>query len=300
MKKIVSILLLLALSILAFAACGEASATEYTLSVATDVSVSGTKASTVVVALVTDAEGKIVAARFDALDANFALNSENQLSIPDVMTTKVELGDLYTGMASGSWADQAAAYESYIIGKTKAEIASLDDTLVTGCTMSNSKTTFKALLAKAFDSTYAVKFESSTVPTLGVAINGKMSGSIDDASGKFSADYAGVAMVDGKVVAAKLDSAEVTLALAIGDDGLECTSSSFNGTKNELGENYVMPAGAWYKQAQAFADSAVGKTASELTSLEVVSDALAEAGCTMKNTTGGYKATIIKAASAAR
>ena len=61
-----------------------------------------------------------------------------------------------------------------------------------------------------------------------------------------------------------------------------------------------MPAGPWYKQAQAFANSAVGKTAAELENLETVSDALAAAGCTMENTTAGYKATIIKAAGNAR
>ena len=61
-----------------------------------------------------------------------------------------------------------------------------------------------------------------------------------------------------------------------------------------------MPAGPWYKQAQAFANSTVGKTVAELANLETVSDALAAAGCTMKNTTAGYKTTIIAAAGYAR
>ena len=49
------------------------------------------------------------------------------------------------------------------------------------------------------------------------------------------------------------------------------------------------------RQFKAFANSAVGKTADELKDLETVSDALKAAGCTMQNTTAGYKATIIKA-----
>ena len=67
------------------------------------------------------------------------------------------------------------------------------------------------------------------------------------------------------------------------------------GSKTEQGESYTMPAGSWVKQAAAFSNSTVGKTVAELENLETVSDALAAAGCTMQNTTAGYKATIIKA-----
>jgi hypothetical protein len=61
-----------------------------------------------------------------------------------------------------------------------------------------------------------------------------------------------------------------------------------------------MPAGPWYKQAQAFSNSTVGKTVAELENLDTVSDELVAAGCTMQNTTAGYKATIIKAAGYAK
>ena len=74
----------------------------------------------------------------------------------------------------------------------------------------------------------------------------------------------------------------------------EATASASAAKTSETNAEY------WAKQAQAFANSTVGKTVAELADLELVSDALAAAGCTMQNTTGGYKTTIIAAAGYAR
>ena len=114
---------------------------------------------------------------------------------------------------------------------------------------------------------------------------------------KVTADFAGTVLAGGKVVATVIDSCEQSFSIAEG----ALVAGELAVSKNEQGEAYSgMPAGPWYKQAQAFANSAVGKTAAELENLETVSDALAAAGCTMKNTTAGYKATIITAAGYAK
>jgi hypothetical protein len=157
--------------------------------------------------------------------------------------------------------------------------------------MQSSTATFKALVAEAAASTLKVTFKTSEAITAGIAISTSVSN-----KGKVSADFAGVVMAGGKVAATVIDSAEHSFSVAEG----VITAGEFKGTKNEQGDTYNMPAGPWYKQAQAFANATVGKTAAELANLEPVSDALAAAGCTMQSTTAGYKTTIIAAVGYAR
>ena len=181
-------------------------------------------------------------------------------------------------------------------GKTVEEAAAIDTALVAGCTMPYTPFTFKALLAKAATSELKVSFSTADDITVGVAITSKVAAG-RNGNAAVSSDFAGVVMAGGKVVATVLDSSEQSFTVAEG----AITFGEFKGTKNEQGDSYTgMAAGPWYKQAQAFANSTVGKTAAELNNLETVSDALAAAGCTMQNTTAGYKTTIIAAAGYAR
>ena len=160
--------------------------------------------------------------------------------------------------------------------------------------MTNSVPQFQALVAEAAASTLKVTFKTAEAITVGVAVDTTVT---TGRSNKVTADFAGVVMAGGKVVATVLDSSEQSFTVEEGT----ITFGEFKGTKNEQGESYTgMPAGPWYKQAQAFANSTVGKTVAELANLETVSDALTAAGCTMKNTTAGYKTTIIAAAGYAR
>lgn len=266
----------------------------YTVSVAVDSVANKGKVSNTALVLVLDEAGKIVAARFDCSEVTPELNEDGTVKTVASVDTKVELGDAYTGMAAGSWAKQTKAFEDYIVGKTPAEVAELDASLVTGCTMASSTATFKALVAEAAASTLKVTFKTAEAITAGVAIDTTVT---TGRSNKVTADFAGVVMAGGKVVATVLDSSEQSFTVAEG----AITFGEFKGTKNEQGDNYTgMAAGPWYKQAQAFANSTVGKTAAELNNLETVSDALAAAGCTMQNTTAGYKTTIIAAAGYAR
>ena len=304
MKKIIALILVLTLSIFAFAACGNKDKDEtpdntpdtpntpveknYTLALAVETTVGeDNKVSNYVAVLVLDEANKIVAARIDCAEATATLEGE---ALKDTtVTTKVELGDNYS-MTSGSFAKQTKAFEDAIIGKTADEVAALDLTLVAGCTMPYSPSSFKAAVAKAFATANKTTFKTAETLTVGVAASMKIAGA------KASADYAGVVIAGGKVVAAILDSNEVAFTI----DGETVTASAYTGTKADKGDSYMMPAGNWLKQAAAYSASAVGKTAAELENLDLVSDALAQAGCTMQNTTAGYKATIIKAAANAR
>ena len=312
MKRIVSLLIALLLVVTALAACNKndndgattPNATTpdntpvektYTLAIAVDSAVSAkNKVTNTALVLVLDEAGKIAAVRIDCSEVTPALNEDGTVKTVDSVATKVELGDAYTGMAAGSWQKQTKAYEDYIVGKTPAEVAALDTSLIAGCTMASSVPTFQALVAKAAASTQKVTFKTGEAITAGVAINTTVT---TGRSNKVTADFAGIVMAGGKVVASMIDSCEQSFTVAEG----AITFGTVAVSKNEQGEAYTgMPAGPWYKQAQAFANSAVGKTAAELENLETVSDALAAAGCTMQNTTTGYKATIIKAAANAR
>ena len=312
MKKIIAIVLLLALVACSLVACKKTedapeapAAKDYKLAVVVDeglATVSKGGATVIALALVWDADGKIVAARFDSVQPKFALNADKtDIVATDRVTTKVELGDGYTGM-SDSWKNEAAAFEAFLVGKTAAEIAALefvvdgaDAGLVAGCTMKSSMPVFKALVAKAFAYERAVSFSTSETVTLGLAIDCAVSGSVAN-GGKITADVAGVAVAGGKVVASMIDSMEGKYTLAIGEDQkLTVTLSSYPGTKNEQGDAYNMVTygGAiaeWYVQAQTYANTTVGKTVAELANLAVEG----VAGCTMG--VDGYKAALVRAA----
>ena len=331
MKKIIALMLILTLSVFAFAACGgdddedttntdntttddttnddttnddnAPEAKTYTLSIAVDdgfKTVSNKGASTVIaLALLTDSEGKIVAARFDSVEASLKV-TDDEIKTVSRIATKVEQGAAYDAsrpMPAGTWYVQAQAFENGIIGKTPAEVAALEG-FVAGCTMATSTPVFKALVAEADAYTRKVTFTTSETVTLGLAIDAKLSGSVEDGA-TFGADFAAVAIAGGKVVASMLDSAEATYAFEYNtEDEKYDITATFKGTKNEQGDAYdawqPMPSGRWYAQAQAFANTAVGKTVAELNDLATSN----VAGCSIY--AGGYKAVIVRAAGYAR
>ncbi len=311
MKRIASLLIALLLVVTALVACNNNKNNEttpaattpdntvntptektYTVAIVVDsaVSSSNNKVSNTALVLVLDEAGKIVAARFDVSEVTPTAGEDGNLATVESVQTKVEKGDAYTGMPAGSFAKQAKAFEDYIVGKTAAEVAALDLSLVAGCTMQCTTPLFHALVAKAAASTLKVTFKTSEAITTGVAISTAVNGK------KVTADFAGVVMAGGKVVATVIDSCEQSFTV---EEGV-VVAGELKVSKNEQGDNYNMPAGPWYKQAQAFANATVGKTAAELANLEPVSDALAAAGCTMQSTTAGYKTTIIAAVGYAR
>ena len=313
MKKLFSLLLVLTLVLSIFVGCGKTDDGQndntgnndnagnapaektYSLVVVTDSAFGNNgKVSNVALALVIDDANKVVAARFDSVEPVAKLDETGALVVVEAFDTKVEQGDGYS-MPKGSWANQAKAFEDAIVGKTADEVANLDASLYAGCTMQATTPIFKSLVAKAFASANKVTFTTAETFTTGIAMDAAVK---SGKGGKVSAscDIAGVVVAGGKVVACMLDSVEQSFTIEEG----ALVQGTLAVSKNDQGDAYVMPKGTWVKQAQAFANSTVGKTAAELANLEVVSDALAAAGCTMQNTTAGYKVTIISAVGYAR
>ena len=290
----------------------------YTLSIVVDdgfKTVSRGSATAIALALVYDEDGKIVAARFDSVQPKLALNADKtDITTYDRVDTKFELGDDYgmveKGQSKEEWDAEAIEFEKFLVGKTAAEVAAFDvseenvknGTLVAGCTMYQSVPVFQTLVAKAFAYERNVTFKTaSTDIKLGLAVDTKVSGSVAKGA-TIAADFAAVAIVDGKVEAAMLDSAEAKYNLAIAEEKLTITLKEYKGTKNEQGDAYGMlnsPYGGstlaeWYDQAQAYADSTVGKTAAELSGIATEG----VTGCTIA--TEGYKAVLVLAAGYAR
>ena len=309
MKKIVSLTLVLVMVLAAFAfvACDtkEETPAEKTYNLAIGVVVTpdaaSKKVTETVAAIVTDADGKVVLCKVDCIDYTAKYDEEGAL-VTTSPASKVTLGDNYM-MPAGSWAKQVTALEAYVVGKTQSEVAAVavngyaaDADLKASCSF-NINDLVKAI-DNAFKSAHKVSFTSTaTAFTVGLNAAAKVEdSSVEDSevkNAKLTATYSAAVLEDGKVVAAILDTAEAELK-NVTEDGAE--SVSFAGTKREQGDNYKMTSGAWYEQADAYAKSAVGKTASDIATLATEG----VAGCTMPYSTYDFKAGLEAAVKAAK
>ena len=319
MKKIVSLALVLVLVLAAFAfvACdtkenndnkdnnNDAATTPaektYNLAIGVVVtpSLASNKVSETVATIVTDADNKIVLCKIDCVEYTAQYDDAGAL-VTTAPTSKVALGDHYV-MPAGSWATQVSNLEKFVVGKTQAEAAAAvvngyaaDADLKASCSF------YIGDLAKAIDnafkSEHKVSFTSTaTAFTAGLSVVGAVKdSSTDDAkNATYTATFASAVLVDGKVVAAILDTAEAQL-VGITEEGAD--SVAFAGTKREQGDAYAMTSGTWYAQADAYAKSAVGKSASDIATLATEG----VAGCTMPYSTYDFKAVLESAVKAAK
>jgi hypothetical protein len=129
----------------------------------------------------------------------------------------------------------------------------------------------------------------------GLAIVANAKDSVDATEAKYDITIAAVTVDDGGVIQdCIIDS--VGAKVEFDDKGVITSDLSAEIlTKNELGDKYGMKAYGnakyeWYEQAQALADAAIGKDASEVAAIDV--DLVA--GCTIY--AGGYKSVLEKAA----
>ena len=330
MKKIVAFLLL-ACMMLSLVACGS-SGTEYKLGMGVSLSTDSSKdnqaqVDATVATVVTDKDGKIVLCRLDVAQSKMDVTG-GAVEADKTFKTKMELGDDYGMVAYGNaiaeWYDQAKAFESYVVGKTAAEVEGIetvvndtghnvatDEALLAGCTM--DITAFKAAVVKACNDEKGTTFTGKDF-TLGVAAITEAADSTPvgekDAQVKMYTEY-GAAVVDkdGKILAALTDATQPVITA---DKDGKITGADFKGTKRELGADYGMVAygnaiAEWDAQAKAFADYTVGKTASEVAGLETVvndsghnvtTDETLLASCTMD--ISGMMAVIALAATYAR
>ena len=344
MKRILAVLLC-AVMVLAAVACAPAEK-EYKLGMGVVVSTASSKTGNAqvdatVATVVTDADGKIVACRIDVAQNKMTV-TDGAVDTAKTFETKMELGTRYNMAAYGSdndgdgrvleWDAQTKAFEQYVIGKTAAEVAAIElqevnahqiavDTalLTAGCTM--QITDFMAAIVKACNDEQGMTFKTAAEFTLGVAakttVDAATKAATAEADGVVAmyTDFACAVVAGDKVLATLNDAIQPKIAItAAGEIG----ETTFKGTKRELKEGYNMAAYGsdndgdgrvleWYVQSAEFSKYAVGKTATEIATLEteevnahfVSKDAtLISAGCTMQIT--GIMAVVAQAANNAR
>ena len=282
-----------------------------------------------VATVVLDAAGKIVACRLDV--------AQNKMNVTDgavdaakTFKTKMELGSEY-GMAGKvdnnddgvmlEWNEQAKAFETYVVGKTAAEVEAIktqeakghqiavDEALLSaGCSM--DITAFISAVAAACKDEQAMSFKAvEGTFTLGVAAHTEATDSkaaTAEEAGLVAmyTDFAATVVVEGKIVAAINDAIQPKIAInAAGEIG----EKTYVATKRNLKEAYNMstygasmdPNGdgkvlEWYLQSEIFSKHVVGMTADEVANMATAANSigyqmstdteLVAAGCTIQIT----------------
>lgn len=345
MKKVISLLLVVALAVTVVALVGcngntDAASLKFGMGVvanygdakSADGDTNGAgEFNTTAVAVLLDAEGKIVKIDLDTAQIEPSWTSAGAVVATEELRTKYERGTDYGMAAYGTdhngdgvvkeWNEQADAFMATVIGKTldeaKAYMAEdgygTGDVATAGCTI--HVTDFVAALEKAVAN--AVDSEATAEDTLQVALVTSASHSnkdaTEDAEGLNEVDTTIVAAVvnaEGKVVVSKTDSAQGKFTFdAEGASTLD-TATAVK-TKLEQGTDYGMAAYGtdlngdgvvkeWNEQAAAFDAACAGKTADEIAALVVEgygTEALQTAGCTIS--VGDMVVAAVKAATVA-
>ncbi len=275
--------------------------------------------NTTAVAVLLDAEGKIVSIDLDTAQIKTGWTSEGKVVAVEDLRTKYDKGTDYNMATFGKdmdkngdgkvleWNEQADAFMATAKGKTVAEVKALmaedgyatGDLATAGCTI--HVTDFVTALEKAVNS--AADSKATANDKLAVALVASNSYSNKDAS----AEGDGLAQIDttvaavvtdaeGKVVVAKTDCTQGKSTFDVAGKSTLDTTTEIK-TKLELGDNYNMAAYGkkhdgsegkpleWYAQAAAFDAALVGKTATEFAGFAgddgyAIGD-VATAGCTM-------------------
>ena len=342
MKKIIAIMLA-ACCLLSLAACGAKEA-DYKLGMGVELSTASSKENNAqvdatVATVVMDANGKIVLCRIDVAQNKMDVTG-GAVDTAKTFETKMELGSRY-GMEGKvdnngdgvmlEWDAQAKAFETYVVGKTAAEVKAIktqeanghqiavDEALLkAGCSM--QITDFVTAVAKACEDKHAVSFKAGEGFKLGVAAKStaaesKAASAEGNGSVNMYSDFgAAVVGADGKILAALNDATQPKIAI---DTNGAIVEASYKGTKRELGSAYGMEGKVdndgngvmkeWDAQSAAFSAFCAGKTAAEVSGLKTqeanghqiaVDKALLDAGCSMQIT--GMQAAIAQAATNAR
>ncbi|WP_028829608.1 hypothetical protein [Proteocatella sphenisci] len=316
MKRILSMVLIMSLTVFAFAGCSDkpAETTEDTPAVTENAVKTGlavissaeksvdaadedgiAQVDSVAVAVMVDADGKILKAEIDTAQTKVNFSKEGKLTTDKAMEfkSKQELGTEY-GMAAAStigkdWAEQANAFETFVEGKTVEEIKtfSLDEeTHLTDADMTASVTIKVGPYIEAIEKavTNAQDIGASATDKLGLGLETTIekSADFDAAESKdglaqvYTYYTASTFAEDGVITSSLIDASQTNINFdATGKITTDLTAALQS--KNELGDAYGMKSASsigkeWNEQADAFSKYVVGKTSEEVSGIAVDAD----------------------------
>ncbi len=331
MKKVISLVLVALVALMVFAACGNTNSDEPAAKLSFGLGVVASYKSTTdadgdsngkggtdvtAVAVVLDADKKIVDIAIDSVDAAAEWTSEGKAVANTEVVSKYDLGTNYNMAAYGKkhdgsegavleWFEQIDAFVATAKGKTLDEVKAFmtEDTYTTGDLAAAGCTISVGDIIKALDKAVAsaAESEATAADKLNIALVASVSNTdaTEEKEGSVGIDVtinAAAVNAEGKVAASKTDCASTSVTFDLAGKATVDTAAEIK-TKGELGDAYNMaaygkkrdgsdaPVLEWYAQAAAFDAALVGKTASEFAAL---ADAdgygtgdLATAGCTI-------------------
>lgn len=253
--------------------------------------------------LICDKDGKIKKCYIDCAENTMSVKGGSAETDNDYRT-KREMGNDYN-MKSASkigkeWYEQAEYFDKWAQGKTKKQIEDLkigsgggteDTDLSAGCTVSVSD--IKEAVIKAFDDSRAVSFSATDACEIRFAAltdDSKTQNATDSKKGTaaMTTTFAALAVTDGRISAAVIDTAEPKLPFSI--DG-SVDQMDYSGTKRELGNDYGMKAASkigkeWYEQQEYFCNYIKDMTEDEVDAVSTDADgkpkeADLSSGCTV-------------------
>ena len=312
MKKIMSVVLTAAMIVgtMAFAGCGGAKKVSMGLGIvtemtkATDATAEKAGAGEVdatAVAILVDAEGKVLQMKIDVAQTKPSYTADGKLGTGTDYRSKKQKGVDYGMSKTGKqeWDVQAVAFETLCVGKTVDEIKALvkddlygtDDVMKAGCTIKVAD--FVNAAVKAFEDAKAqgATVDAAATLTLGVSTEGAHSNAdaAADKDGSFEVDstFAAVATKDGKIQKVITDVIQAKFTFdATGKSTAKIPQTV--DTKREKKEAYGMSKTGkveWYLQAAEWDKLCAGKTAAEVAGFVADkgygNDEVQKAGCTI-------------------
>lgn len=329
MKKILSVALAVVMlfAVVALAGCSKAETLKFGLGVVANYGTAKNadgetngegEFNTTAVAVLLDAEGKIVAIDLDTAQIKPSWTSEGKKVDVTDFRTKYDKGTDYNMAAYGKkhdgsegkpleWNEQADKFMELAVGKTLDEVKAyagedmyaIGDLAAAGCTINVSEFigALEKAVANAVDSAATAENKLNVALVTSASYDNK--DATEEADGLNQVDTTIVAAVtdaDGKVVVAKTDCTQGKITFNAKGEATVDTTAAIQ-TKLEQGDNYNMAKYGqkhdgsegqpleWYAQAAAFDAALVGKTAADFAALagadSYATGDLATAGCTM-------------------
>jgi hypothetical protein len=298
MKKLISLLLCVALVMTMFTACG-AKGLKTGLAVvssassskeATDEKDGTAQVDSTAVAVLVDDKGVIKDIVIDVVQTkfNFSKTGEITTELGKTFDSKKELGDNYNMRGASpigkEWYEQAEALEKYVTGKTLAEVKgiALDGGYPTGADLTSSVTMNIGSMITAIEKAV------NTAKDLGAKAGDKLGLGITSTSGSKTKNataeedgcvqaysHYGAVTFDknGKVTSSIIDASQTNVTFNAEGKLTSELTGDFK-TKLELGDAYNMrPASGigkeWFEQSEGFSNYIKGKTASDVANISL-------------------------------